>query len=410
MIGFQGQVAMKIKVINLFLFIYLLTSVHNFSNAFPRNNVLEQIQNEISELVKIAKPSVVTISSKSSHSYVISKENGILSFFIDTKEEKTVFYNSICSGLIYNDEGYIITKNNELTEFEEINVILHDGSKYQPVFIGKDQETGITVLKIDANNLQPPEIDTSEELQLGSWVTVIGNSMGISPSISFGLVSGLLEHGLIHLSVLVSPGNSGSPVFNIYGKVIGILAAQIEVERDPAKTDLFTDAGIAFPIIKTCAIADVIIRAYHENNGWIGVQIEPDSAHEGHLRIVKVLEDSPADKAGLKKDDILVKFNNVTPHHPMELGRLIKNTKPGSTVPISFLRSNAHLNVFVTVGKRKSYKTFQADNDYNQKTSTNIRRQQTRRDNQAVIRLNNKVNQLEQELYQLKTRMNNKNK
>jgi serine protease Do len=410
MTGFQGQVAMKSKIINLLVFIYLLSITPDLSTALPRNKVLEQIQNEISELVKIAKPSVVTISSKSSHSYIISKEDGILSFFKDTREEKTISYNSICSGLIYNDEGYIITKNNELHEFEEIHVILHDGSRYQPTFIGKDRETGITVLKIDAKNLQPPQIDTSEDIRLGSWVTVIGNSMGISPSISFGLVSGLLEHGLIHLSVLVSPGNSGSPVFDIHGKVIGILAAQIEVERDPAQEDLFTDAGIAFPITKTCAIANEIIRAYHEENGWIGIQIEPDTAHLGHLRIVKVLDGSPADKAGLKKDDIIVKFNNEAPHHPLQLGRLIKNTKPGATIPISFLRSNAHLNVFVTVGKRKSYSSPQPGNVYNQKTLTNFRHQKTRRDNQAVIRLNNKINRLEQELYQLKSRMNNKNK
>ncbi len=410
MIGFQGQVAMKSKVINLLVFIYLILISYNLLFAFPRNKVLEQIQNEISELVKIAKPSVVTISSKSSHSYTISKENGILSFFKDTREEKTIFYNSICSGLIYNEEGYIITKNNELNEFEEIKVILHDGSRYQPVFIGKDPETGITVLKIDAKNLKPPQIDTTEEIQLGAWVTLMGNSMGISPSISFGLVSGLLEHGLIHLSVLVSPGNSGSPVFDIHGKVIGILAAQIEVQRDPANENLFADAGIAFPIAKTCAIANEIIRAYHEETGWIGIQIEPDTAFARHLRIVKVLDGSPADKAGLKKDDILIKFNNETLHHPLQLGRLIKRIKPGSTVPLSFLRSNAHLNVFVTVGKRKSYSIPQQEAGYRQKSLKNLRHQRVTRDNQAVIRLNNKVNRLEQELDQLKNKMNNKHK
>ncbi|MBD3290464.1 PDZ domain-containing protein [candidate division KSB1 bacterium] len=409
MMGFRGIVTMKSKIINLSIFCYLIFLSHKVPAVLPQDQVLQQIQREISELVKKAKPSVVSISSKSSHSYIISKENGILSFFKDTKEKKTIFYNSICSGLIYNDEGYIITKNAELNEFEEMQVILHDGTRHEPAFIGKDGETGITVLKIDAENLQPPEISTSENIQLGSWVTIIGNSMGISPSISFGLVSGLMEHGLIHLSALVSPGNSGSPVFNIQGEVIGMLAAQIEVERDLTRENLFTDAGIAFPIDKTCAIADEIIRIYHEQNGWIGVQIEPDTVHDGHLRIVKVLEGSPADKAGLKAGDILVKYNNKAPHHPRQLGRFIKETKPGSTIPISFLRSDAHLNVFVTVGKRKPYSISNIAADDEKKPLKNVGYPHMRRDAREVIRLNNKVNRLEQEIDRLKLKMNNQN-
>ena len=395
----------------IFIFCYLVFLPY-CTCCFSSQNILDDIQKEVTKLVEIAKPSVVTISSKSSHSYLINKDNRFLSFFRENKEERTVFYNSICSGFIYNDQGYIITKSDNISEYEKVNVILYDGTQYNAIYIGQDQETNITVLKIEAENLYPAKLGDSDKVTIGSWATIIGNSMGVSQSISFGLVNSILTSGLIQLSAIVSPGNSGSPVFDCNGQVIGILAAQVDVVKkinESHDKNLFTEVGLAFPINKTRSIADDIINSYNEQLGWIGIQLKYNSLKSNNLELTNVISNSPAAKAGLRKGDNLIKFNNTTLANPQQLGELIRNTNPGYTVPISFMRYNTRLNVFVTVGKKMQFtkrkvvaKAVEYKGYYWQAF------QSTRIDTNSYnkSRLQNKVKRLEQEIFQLKTILN----
>ena len=405
---------MNIKTIIILAFFYLAYLPYYVFGSSSQN-ILEEIQSEITNLVKIAKPSIVTISSKSSRSYTIPKDNGLLSFFMNNKEERTVSYNCICSGLIYNDEGYIITKSNDIIEYEDINVILYDGTQCKPIYIGQDQETGITVLKIEAKNIHPPKIGDSDEISIGSLVTIIGNSMGIVPTISFGLVSSILSDGLFQLSAIVSPGNSGSPVFNINGKVIGILAAQVEEIKGAGKIQnqsLFTKAGLVFSINKTSAIANEIIKSYKEQIGWIGIQLKHDSLGTNNLKLINVLPNSPAEKAGLKRDDILIKYNNISLTNASQLGELIRNTIPGSTIPICFLRDNTRLNVFVTVEKRKPFinrQTAPMKIDYERYYLKAVRSMELDTSSSNILKLKNRINSLEREIIQLKSILNKKN-
>jgi len=396
---------MKIRISGIIIFcIFAYQSWHNVYSS-PPQNVLENIQQELQKIIEIAKPSVVTISSKTSHSYTISKDNGFLSFFRESKEEKTVSYKSICSGLVYNAEGFIITKSNYINEYEDINVILNDGTQCKPIYIGRDQKTGITVLKIEPENaIQPPAITTAEEISVGSLTAIIGNSMGISPSVSFGMVTSILKNGLIQLSAMVSPGNSGSPVFDIKGNVIGIMAAQVDLGKN-SRRNIFTDVGVAFPIQQTCEIADEIIKSYKEDAGWIGIQLQTDDS----LKIVNVIPHSPAEKAGLKTGDILVKYNNVMLSNPLQLGELIKKTEPGSTIPIYFMRENLRFNVFITISKKKP---FCDEQDFIIKTGTEgyyFRAYHSFKKNNGaedIQYLQNRIRNLETELTQLKTILN----
>ena len=402
-------IKMNIRANIVFIFVYLVFSPFNIFGSLPQN-ILEDIQKEVTKLVEITRPSVVTISSKSSHSYILSKDNGFLSIFKENKVKRTVSYNNICSGLIYNNEGYIVTRSWNISE--DGDVILYDGTRHKPTFIGQDQETGIAVLKIDTENLSPARLGNSEKVSIGSWATIIGNSMGILPSISFGLVNGVLRNGLIQLSAIVSPGNSGSPVFNNNGEVIGILAAQVEVVNkvaEPYRKNLFTEIGLAFPINKTCEIAEKIIKSYKEQIGWIGIQLQPDSLEPGNLKLINIIPDSPADKAGLKKGDRLIKYNNIALSNPNRLGELIRNTNPGSTVPISFIRYNNPLNVFVTVSKKTPYVNKRIPpgivkfEGYYQKTFQPLEIDTSLHN---VSKLQNKVKRLEREIFQLKTILN----
>lgn len=394
---------MRKRIVRIFISLFIILIPYNL---FPQN-ILEELEKEITQLVENSKPSVVSISSKSSQSYLVPKDNGLMSLFRSGTEEKTVYYNSICSGLIYNEEGYIITKSNRLDEYDEIKILLYDGTEYQPTYIGKDDETGITVLKIEADSLLPCKIGDNKNLKIGSWITILGNSMGISPSISFGLVNGILENDLIQFSAIVCPGNNGSPVFNIYGEVIGILAAQIEIVKAIGinhSHNLFTEAGIAFPIDKTCAIADVIINSFEEYAGWLGIELSSDSLVSENIVIKGVLTNSPAHKAGLKKGDILMKYNNIPVVNPNQLGELIKKTKPGSMVAINFTRDNTPLSTLVRLGRREPFigeRLPQMKIDYEEYFFRTFQIQDT----ETRFKLQNRVIQLEEELNQIKLRL-----
>jgi len=397
---------MKIEFIITVIIWYLICLPLSLLGSLPPN-LLEELQNEIANLVEITKPSVVSISSKSSISYTIPKENGLLSFFKENTEQKIISYKSICSGFIYNTEGFIISKSRFINENEEISIILHNGQSYDPLFIGSDANTGITILKIEANDLIPARLSNLETVSAGSFITIIGNSLGASPTLSFGIINGFMTNGLIQFSAIVCPGNSGSPIFNLKGELIGILAAQLEVEKNASinSQKLFTEAGIAFPINQANIIADQIIQSFREQIGWIGIQIKSDSLASGNIRLANVFKNSPAGKAGLKTNDILLKYNNVPLKSAEQLGTLIKKTKPGSTIPINFLRQDSRLNVFVTVEKRKPFFSNEASASnlgLERYYPQNIHSEQ--KDNE-VLQLQNRVKQLEREVLELKSKM-----
>lgn len=398
---------MNIKAITVVL-AFFLPSLPNYVVSSPPQKVLEELQKEITNIIEIAKPSVVTISVKSSRSYTISKDNGLLSFLKNKEEKRTVSYKNICSGLIYNDQGYIVTKSSSINENEKIKVILCDGREYESIYIGHDQETGLTVLKIEGENLCAPQIGNSDEVSIGSWITIIGNSMGVLPSVSFGLVNGILKSGLLQLSAMINPGNSGSPVFDINGKVIGILIAQVELLDGNVvaqSQNLFSEGGLAIPINVACEIVDAIIKSYQEQAGWIGIRLQTDSLPSHRIELIDVIPNSPAAKAGLKGGDVLVKYNNFSMINSEQLGVLIRNTRPGSTVPISFIRDNTRLNVFVTVGVRPPFvdrrQKLQAGYNFNNDRITRLKNNYYN-----VAKLKNEVRRLEQQIFQLKLIIN----
>lgn len=326
-------------------FVFFPCQVYSFSPP----GVLEELQQEMKHILEVSGPSVVTISVLSSHSYQISKDSGILPFFKDT-EKKVLSYKNICSGLIYNKDGFIITKSHFNDAAATIRVTLHDSSEYTPEYIGYDEVTGLAVLKINADNVKPAKIGHSKNVEAGNWATIVGNSMGVSPSVSLGIISKIYRDELFEISATINPGNSGSPVFDIEGNVIGIVVAQAYHTNGARISNMFNDGGVALPISKVCYVVENIIEDFKEQHPWLGIQVIPDSTNANNLVLNHVIVNSPAAKAGLRIGDILVKYNNKRIKSPQHLGELIQNTIPGTVVPVSFTRNNSLLNVFVTVG------------------------------------------------------------
>ena len=343
------------RIIIYALFAYNLISFPILSYCSPPERILEQLQQEIKEIIEIANPSVVTISLIFSQSYQNSNNDGFFSFFRNKNKEKIYSYNSICSGLIYNKDGYLLTKNAKMVEVDKIKVTLNNGETHTPVFIGRDIITGLTVLKIDAKKITPAKFGDSDKISMGSWVTIIGNSMGISPTISFGIVNKNYENRLFEVSANIKPGNNGSPIFDIYGNMVGVLLAQTNNNDDLNIQSMFHEGGIALPSNKVKEITDNIIKSYIDKIGWLGIQVTSDSLEHKKIILNKIVNNSPAFKAGLKKGDVLFKYNNITINNSNQLGDLIRKTAPGATVPISFKRGAVKLNVFVTVELKKLY-------------------------------------------------------
>jgi len=334
------------------VFVILVTSV---PHVFPQQSpTLENIQTEINQLINSAKYSVVTVYAKVSHSYVVDKDAGVLSLFKNNTEEKKDEYWNVGSGIIYNQDGYIITRSSLLADFEEIKISLCEGTEFSADYIGTDQQTGLAILKIDEKKLESSRIGNSDRISMYSMIMVLGNSMGISPFASFGLINGITKDGNFVLSAQIIPGNIGGAVFNLTGEIIGIIAAQLDAnESITSPTNLYTQQnGLAIPINKVAKIVDDVIQLKHDKKNWLGIVLDPDLLTKNKLIVKEVIPRSPAARVGLKKGDQLIKYNETDLSNIEILSDLIKQTKTGTSVSINFIRHNRTLKVFPRIERK----------------------------------------------------------
>jgi serine protease Do len=345
---------MKMQIKKSILCFGIATSF--LSAAYSQESpVLEKLQTEVTDLIHLAKYSVVTIAAKTSHSYTVEEDAGILSLFKENRKAKKDKLWKVGSGIIYDSNGYIITRSSYLADFEAIEVKLYNNQKYEAEYIGTDETTGLALLKITAGLVEPPKMGNSNELSLYSLVMVLGNSMGISPFASFGLISGYTPEDILILSAPINPGNIGGPVFNLKGEIVGIVTAQVETDVSfsrPAFMDYSHQNSLALPINQIRQIIDKIIKMNDEDKGLLGVELYPDSLKNNKLILKSVIPGSPAECVGLKKGDQLLKYNEIDLNNNEHIGKLIEETKPGTSVSINFIRDNRSLNVFPCLDKK----------------------------------------------------------
>ncbi len=341
------------------LFIINLVTVLLVPRLYPQGSpTLENLQADISRLIHFVKHSVVTVSAKSSQSYIIDKENGLLSFFKKDHEEKKDSFWTVGSGIVYNDEGYIITRSSILADFKEIKVTLCNGKIFDAEYIGTDERTGLAVLKIEEDNLVPSQIGDSDLVSLYSLIMVLGNSVGISPFASFGLINGYTDDAKFILSAPINPGNIGGAVFNLKGEIIGIITAQVEAEismMGPTYLDYSQQSSIAIPINQVAQMIEGVIMMHHQQKNWLGITFEEDSLKKNKLVLKSVIPGSPAARVGLKAGDQLVKYNESNIYDLDILRKLIEQTKPGTNVSINFIRSNRALKVIPLIEQQQKW-------------------------------------------------------
>lgn len=321
-------------------------------NTACGGNTLTKLQREISNLIDSSKVSVVTVASKISQEVYVEKDNSILSFFKTEVEKKAVTYINIGSGIIFNDEGHIITRSSIVWGSESNTVTLSNGKEYPAKFVGHDPETGFAIIKIAGDDLKPAYFGNSDFIAPGSWIVMIGNSFGVFPSIVFGSINGLRNDGIIQISANLDPGNNGSPIFNTKGEVIGVVVARLNTYQGVPESlggYNFSQTILAYPINWIKRIAQDIIQYGHVRKGWLGVV----GYHDGmKLKIRKVNDNSPAHKAGLTVGDVIVKYSGKEINNITELAHLVEYTIPGETVTLDYRRAGKLFNVDITIGEK----------------------------------------------------------
>ncbi len=263
------------------------------------------------------------------------------------------------SGFIISDDGYIITNAHVVDNASDIRVGLNDRREYQAELVGSDPASDIALLKLDASDLPVVTIGDSDDLRVGEWVLAIGSPFGFEHTATQGIVSALSRSlpddtyvPFIQTDVAVNPGNSGGPLFNTDGEVVGV-NSQIY-----SRSGGYQGLSFSIPINVAMSIAEQLKDQGFATRGWLGVAIQNvDQALANSFGldkpagalIAQVTKNSPADNGGLKSGDIILDFNGKSVNYSSELPPLVGSVKPGKTVPVVVLRDGKQKTIDVTI-------------------------------------------------------------
>ena len=328
-------------------------------------------QNTYRAASQLAMPSVVNIfttkeAKQSPHPF--NADPLFRHFFgdgaITPQDEKQI---SLGSGVIVSSEGYILTNNHVIEAADEIEVALADGRKVSAKLIGTDPETDLAVIKIDMKNLPAITLGQLDKAQVGDVVLAIGNPFGVGQTVTMGIVSALGRNHLgintfenfIQTDAAINPGNSGGALIDTYGHLLGINTAIY------SRTGGSLGIGFAIPVTTVKTVMESIIKNGQVVRGWVGVEpqdINPELvAAFGLVKstgtvIVDVLKGGPAEKAGIKKGDILISVGDKPVTDTVSMLNLVAQLSPGEKVKMTILRKTSEAKIDVTVGKRPRMK------------------------------------------------------
>ena len=269
--------------------------------------------------------------------------------------------NSLGSGFIISTDGYILTNAHVVEAADEINVKLNDKREFKAKVIGSDKRTDIALIKIEATGLPAVKFGDPNRLKVGEWVIAIGSPFGFENSVTAGIVSAkgrsLPQENFvpfIQTDAAVNPGNSGGPLFNMRGEVVGI-NSQIY-----SRTGGFMGLSFSIPIDVANDIATQLKTGGKVTRGRIGVVIQPVTRElaesfglpkpAGAL-VSSVEKGSPAEKAGIEVGDVILKFNGRDVTSSEDLPRLVGSTKPGAKAAVQLMRNKATREVALVVGE-----------------------------------------------------------
>ncbi len=302
--------------------------------------LLGSIENAFVNIAKQSKPAIVGVSVERRHESGTVQQEG--------------------SGFIFRTDGYILTNDHVVRDAAVIRVQLLDRSQFEAKLIGTDINTDIAVLKINAKKELPIlQLANSEQVQVGQFAIAIGNPFQLNHTVTTGIVSGkerviLPERGLIRYQdfiqtdAWINTGNSGGPLLNIHGEVIGINALIRRPDDTPATNAVRAGAGFAIPSNLVEKIGMQLIANGRIIRGFLGIRMQP--ATQG-IRVMSVLRDMPAHLGGLQRNDIIVGYNGKKVEDINEFKMWIADSQVGKSSQVTVLREG-HERIFtVTIAE-----------------------------------------------------------
>lgn len=333
---------------------------------------------EFTELVESASPAVVNISTRQNVPQRNAAIQGQMPDLEGLPPEFRQFFErnlpqvprnpngrqreaqSLGSGFIISDDGYVLTNNHVVADADEIIVRLSDRSELEASLVGADPRTDVALLKVEGKGLPTVKLGKSDDLKVGAWVLAIGSPFGFDHSVTAGIVSAKGRSlpnenyvPFIQTDVAINPGNSGGPLFNLDGEVVGI------------NSQIFTRSGgfmglsFAIPIDVAMAVADQLKTEGKVSRGWLGVviqEVNKDLAESFGLEkpagalVAQVLEGGPAAKGGLQVGDVILGMNDQPIIMSADLPHLVGGLKPGSTIELDVVREGERKRLSMGVG------------------------------------------------------------
>jgi len=266
------------------------------------------------------------------------------------------------SGFIISADGYIMTNNHVVGDADKVTVQLLDGREYDAKIIGTDPPTDVALIKIEADEKLPAlKLGDSDKLEVGDWVLAFGNPFGLSHTLTAGIVSAKGRSGIglndfenfIQTDAAINPGNSGGPLVNLDGEVVGMNSAIF------SRSGGYMGIGFAIPINMAKNIHQQLVKHGGVTRGRLGVYIQDLTKElaesfsidqrEGIL-VAQVMEDSPAERAGLRQGDVILKLDGKTVAKVADFRNKVAMTRPGETVELLVLRDSKKKTVKAIIG------------------------------------------------------------
>ena len=356
---------------------FLTLLVINFSSFVSAQNAPESF----ADLAERLMPSVVNISTTQT---IVTNVNPFPFQFPPGSPFEDMFKefstpqkrkaSALGSGFIIDAKGIVVTNNHVIKDAEDIIIRVEGDTEYieyKAKVIGADPLSDIAVLKIESSDkFVPVKLGDSDKARIGDWVIAIGNPLGLSGTVTSGIISarnrniGLSRYeDYIQTDASINVGNSGGPLFNMEGDVIGINTAILGREGN-------IGIGFAIPSNSAKKVIDQLIEFGETKRGWLGVRIQQVTKEIADVEkldeprgalVASVAENSPSDKAGVKAGDIILEFDGTNIKEMTELPKIVAQTEVGKTVEVKIWRNKKELTKKITLGRLETSEDFMSE-------------------------------------------------
>ena len=346
-----------ITFVALFLGHGTLPDLIIFSHAYAETvkipqeaiDALSKTGHAMAEIATAARPTIVNVASTDTTKIRETQDPSSRNEYGQIEKPRERKQVSLGSGVIVDEDGYILTNKHIIENPDNIRVRLFDKREFKGLLIGADPKTDLAVIKIDANHLPVLIIGDSDKLRVGETVMAIGNPYGLSQTVTSGIVSatgradvGIAEYeDFIQTDAAINPGNSGGALVNMRGELIGINTAIFSTTGGHQGIGFAIPSNMAKVVMRSLMLNGKVIR------GWFGASVQaltPELARIFKLKdergalVADVFEGSPAEKAGLRRGDVIIEFNSKEIDEPLYLRNMVANTLPKTEVTLKIIR------------------------------------------------------------------------